>query len=204
MRTLASSLPLDDPLAATCMPESWIRASMSIRLNSLSTGVSGVQVATTDCLAELLNHDIVPRIPIRGSISASGDLSPLSFIGGVMQGKPTLTTWTGDRSAGQRRIARADIALKEAGIRSVKLGPKEGLAIVNGTAISAGVAALAMHEAHPGHPFANPYCHECGSVGGNKRKLPSLFREVSSPSRPRRVRIEYLWLSGQIKAHLSE
>ncbi|KAL9117985.1 MAG: hypothetical protein Q9187_005471 [Circinaria calcarea] len=142
------SLPLDDPEAATCMLESWVRASMLIRLNSLASGVSGVQVSTVNSLVQLLEHDIVPRIPIRGSISASEDLSPLSYIAGIMQGKPTIAAWTGKRSIEQRQIERADVALNKAGIKPVKLGPKKGLAIVNGTAISAAVATLAMHEIH--------------------------------------------------------
>lgn len=143
-----TTLPLDDTMAATCMPESWTRAGMIIRLNSLSSGASGVHLSTVNALAQLLEHNITPRIPIRGSISASGDLSPLSYIGGVMQGKSTLTTWAGDRSTGQRRIVKANLALAEANIKPIVLGAKEGLAIVNGTAISAGVAALAMHEIH--------------------------------------------------------
>jgi phenylalanine ammonia-lyase len=146
--TFAGSLPLDDPVAATCMPESWVRASMLVRLNSLASGASGVRTSTANVLMQLLAHDIVPRIPIRGSISASGDLSPLSYVGGVMQGKPTLTVTAGTRLTGERRIVRADLALAEANITPAKLGAKEGLAIVNGTAISAGVAALAMHEVH--------------------------------------------------------
>lgn len=144
----AGSLPLDDPVAATCMPESWVRASMLVRLNSLASGASGVQESTIRNLMQLIQHDITPRIPIRGSISASGDLNPLSYIGGVMQGKPNLTVWAGKRSAGERRIIRADVALAQASIVPVKLVAKEGLAIVNGTAVSAGVAALAIHEIH--------------------------------------------------------
>lgn len=144
----AGSLPLNDPVAATCMPESWARAAMIIRLNSLSSGASGVQLYTIQNLLQLLEHGITPRIPIRGSISASGDLSPLSFIGGVMQGKPSLTATVRNRQTGKRRIMKANLALAEANISPVKLSAKEGLAIVNGTAISTGVAALAMHEAH--------------------------------------------------------
>lgn len=96
----------------------------------------------------LLTEDIVPRVPLRGSISASGDLSPLSYIAGALQGKPSITVWAGDRHAGRRRIVTAKVALAEASINPIKLIAKEGLAIVNGTAFSAAVGALALHEAH--------------------------------------------------------
>ncbi len=121
---------------------------MLIRLNSLASGTSGVKTSTIETLAQLLEKDIAPRIPLRGSISASGDLSPLSYLGGLMQGKPSITAWTGSRSTGDRRIQRADHALAESSIAPIKLGAKEGLAIVNGTSLSAGVAALAMQEAN--------------------------------------------------------
>lgn len=147
-RFTQTALPLDDPLATTSMPESWVRASMLVRLNSLASGASGVKISTIETLAQLLEKEIVPRIPLRGSISASGDLSPLSYLGGLMQGKPSITAWTGSRSTGDRRIQRADHALAESSITPIKLGAKEGLAIVNGTSLSAGVAALAMQEAH--------------------------------------------------------
>lgn len=147
-RFARTALPLDDPIASTSMPESWVRASMLIRLNSLASGASGVKSSTIESLAQLLEKDIIPRIPLRGSISASGDLSPLSYLGGLMQGKPSITAWTGSRSTGNRRIQRADHALAESSIAPIKLGAKEGLAIVNGTSLSAGVAALAMQEAH--------------------------------------------------------
>ncbi|KAH8716736.1 L-Aspartase-like protein [Phaeosphaeriaceae sp. PMI808] len=146
-RYITSSLPLNDPLAATCMPESWARASMLIRLNSLSSGVSGIRVDIADSLKNLLNEDVVPRIPVRGSISASGDLSALAWIGALMQGKTSATAFAGARDIeGARKVTRADIALSEAGITPITLHAKEGLAIVNGTAVSAGVAALAAHE----------------------------------------------------------
>ncbi|GAP84611.1 putative phenylalanine ammonia-lyase [Rosellinia necatrix] len=145
--TVGSSLPLNDPLAATCMPESWARASMLIRLNSLAGGASGIRVDVAECLMSLLNADVVPLIPVRGSISASGDLSALAWIGALMQGKPSATAFAGPRDVhGARRVLRADHALVEAGIPPITLHAKEGLAIVNGTAVSAGVAALAAHE----------------------------------------------------------
>ncbi|KAK6221411.1 hypothetical protein LQW54_001512 [Pestalotiopsis sp. IQ-011] len=142
-----TSLPLNDPLAATCMPESWARASMVIRLNSLAGGASGIRVDIAESLMDLLNKDVVPRIPVRGSISASGDLSSLAWIGALMQGKTSATAFAGPRDVdGARRVMRADLALSEAGIAPISLHAKEGLAIVNGTAVSAGVAALAAHE----------------------------------------------------------
>ena len=140
-----TSLPLDHPIASTCMPESWVRASILIRLNSLASGTSGVKIDTIQSLVQLLENDIIPIIPLRGSISASGDLSPLSYIAGTMQGKPSLTVWTGDKV--ERQVARADVALARASIKPIQFGPKEGLAIVNGTAASAAAGALAVHEA---------------------------------------------------------
>ncbi|KAI6357870.1 hypothetical protein MCOR31_010118, partial [Pyricularia oryzae] len=142
-------LPLTDALAATCMPESWARASMLIRLNSLAGGALGIRVELAESLVNLLNKDVVPRIPVRGSISASGDLSALAWIAALMQGKTSATAYSGPRD-GQgktaRRVTRADVALADAGISPITLHAKEGLAIVNGTAVSAAVAALAAHE----------------------------------------------------------
>ena len=74
-------MPLDDREAATSMPEAWVRAAMLIRLNSLSRGASGVKLVTVQTLAKLVEMDIIPKVPLRGSISASGDLSPPSYVG---------------------------------------------------------------------------------------------------------------------------
>jgi len=145
--TKNSSLPLNDALAATCMPESWARASMLIRLNSLAGGASGIRVDIADSLIDLLNKDVVPRIPVRGSISASGDLSSLAWIGALMCGRPSATAFVGSREVeGERKVLRGNEALEQAGITPITLHAKEGLAIVNGTAVSAAVATLAAHE----------------------------------------------------------
>ena len=141
-----SALPLDDPVAATSMPESWVRAAMLIRLNSLASGFSGVQENTIRTLQKILEAGITPQVPVKGSISASGDLSPLSYVGGVIQGKPAVGVWTRDAD-GQRCLKRADVALAEKGIEPVTLVAKEGLALVNGTAFSCAVGSLALHEA---------------------------------------------------------
>ena len=119
---------------------------MLIRINSLASGHSGVRPLLVNGIVELLRKNIIPRIPLRGSISASGDLMPLSYIGGTLEGKRSLTVWAGPRS--DRRVVTADVALAEASIEPIILGPKEGLAIINGTAVSCAVAALAIHDAN--------------------------------------------------------
>ncbi|KAI0965550.1 L-Aspartase-like protein [Xylaria arbuscula] len=139
-------LPINEPVGGTTMPEAWARAAMLVRLNSLSRGASGIRLCVAESLVDFLNKDIVPRIPLRGSISASGDLSPLSYIGAAMQGKQSATVFAGPRVNGKRIVVRADAALANAGIAPIDIQAKEGLAIVNGTAVSAGIASLALHE----------------------------------------------------------
>jgi len=141
-------LSLEDTAAATCIPEAIVRASMLIRINSLASGHSAVRSSLIQGMVDLLRKDVLPRIPLRGSISASGDLMPLSYIGGALQGSPGITVWAGNRSTGDRRVVTADVALVEASIEPIKLGPKEGLAIINGTAVSTAAAVLVAHEAN--------------------------------------------------------
>ena len=129
------------------MPESWVRAAILIRINSLVSGHSGVREVVVERMIDLLERGIIPRIPLRGSISASGDLSPLSYVGGVLQGKPTLTVWADDPQTGGRQITTAKQAFAEKSLEPIRLEAKEGLAIVNGTAISCAVGALAIPEA---------------------------------------------------------
>lgn len=140
---LRRGLPLDDPISASCMPVSWTRAAILIRINSLMRGVSCARPVIASRLVELLNQDIIPRIPVHGTISASGDLSPSSYIAGCIQGKSNISVLAGK----ERRIMPADVAMAGAGFSPVTLAAKEGLAIVNGTAFSAGISALVMHEA---------------------------------------------------------
>ena len=146
--TFARALPNTDSSSTTTMPEAWVRALMLIRINSLASGNSGVRPELIYCIADLLRHNIIPVVPLRGSISASGDLSPLSYIAGAIQGSRKIKVWANDQKTGRRIIVTARTALKDSSLTPVELGPKEGLAIVNGTAASAGVAALALHDAH--------------------------------------------------------
>jgi phenylalanine ammonia-lyase len=123
------------------LPWSWTRAAILIRINSLITGCSAVRPLITERMQDLLKHDLIPMIPLRGSISASGDLSPLSYICGAIQGKSTIRILS---KGGQDLYA--DTALATAGLAPVTLQAKEGLAMTNGTTVSAAAAAIALHD----------------------------------------------------------
>jgi len=113
-----------------------VRAMMALRANVLAKGFSGIRVETVDALLALLNHGIHPRVPSRGSVGASGDLAPLAHLALVLIGEGE--TWDGER------MGNSASALAAAGLAAVELGPKEGLALINGTQASAAVLALAL------------------------------------------------------------
>lgn len=139
---LTGGLMVEDSISTNCMPESWVRSAILIRVNSLMRGVSSVRPIIVERLIDLLRNDIIPRVPIHGSISASGDLCPLSYIAGSIQGKPHVTLYSGH----DRHLTTADVAFVEADLKPVSLAAKEGLALVNGTAFSSGVGALLIHD----------------------------------------------------------
>jgi len=115
------------------------RAVMATRLASLSKGFSGVSVELLEQIARLLDAGLLPLIPSEGSVGASGDLTPLSYLAAVL--------------CGEREVWRdgvqvpAEQALREAGIAPLRLRPKEGLAIMNGTAVMTALACLAYDRA---------------------------------------------------------
>ncbi|KAH0829175.1 phenylalanine ammonia-lyase [Lanmaoa asiatica] len=86
-------LPLSDPTHSTTMPPAWTRAAMLVRTNSLLRGHSGVRWELVQKMLEVLEKGIVPLVPLRGSISASGDLSSLSYIAGMLIGNPAIHVW---------------------------------------------------------------------------------------------------------------
>lgn len=120
---------------------------MLIRCKSLLAAHSAVRWEIIELLIALLNNNLIPLVPLRGSISASGDLQPLSYIAGVLEGNPDSYVWTSDESGG-RDLIPADVALEMLHRQSVTFGAKEALAVLNGTAVSTVVAALALQEAH--------------------------------------------------------
>jgi histidine ammonia-lyase len=115
-----------------------VRAMLVIRVNTLMRGHSGIRVATLEALAAMLNSGIVPVVPGKGSVGASGDLAPLSHLAIVLLGGGE-AFYQGERVAG-------DEALRRAGLQPVKLSFKEGLALNNGTAQMLAMAALALDE----------------------------------------------------------
>ena len=120
------------------LPVRAVRASMALRANVLAKGFSGIRRPTLERLLDLLNHRVHPRVPSRGSVGASGDLAPLAHLSLVLIGEGQ--AWVADDPT----LRSGRDALAVAGLSPVTLGPKEGLALINGTQPSTAVAALAI------------------------------------------------------------
>lgn len=135
------------------MPHDIARGAMLLRCNSLIRGHSAVRMEVIDLLVNALNFGITPLIPLRGSISASGDLSPLAYLGGLLEGNPNVFVHVKQSGAPKDSVAvvktmSAADALDQAGITPLQLKAKEALGVMNGTAPSAAAGALALHDAH--------------------------------------------------------
>lgn len=138
-------------LRSHALPNPISRAAMLVRCNSLLRGHSGVRLSTIDAIMRLVAKNMTPVIPLRGSISASGDLSTLSFIAGAIEGNPDIFVRISADSSGvsaEDVIMPADQALRMAGIGPVRLQAKEGLGITNGTAPSCATACIVIHQAN--------------------------------------------------------
>ncbi|HET9817574.1 MAG TPA: aromatic amino acid ammonia-lyase [Rhodanobacteraceae bacterium] len=115
-----------------------VRAMLVIRINTLMRGHSGIRVQTLKALVELLNRGVVPVVPAKGSVGASGDLAPLSHLAIVLLGG-------GEAFVEGERLPGAE-ALKRAGLAPIELSFKEGLALNNGTAQMLATAVLVLDE----------------------------------------------------------
>ncbi len=109
-------------------PAEIVRLTMALKLISLGRGASGVRTQLITLLESMLEAGIVPRVPAQGSVGASGDLAPLAHITAVMIGE-------GEAIVGDKRVP-GRVALSKAGLQPIELGPKEGLAMINGTQFS--------------------------------------------------------------------
>ncbi|PYR23658.1 MAG: histidine ammonia-lyase [Acidobacteria bacterium] len=148
------------------LPVRTVRAIIALRANVLAKGFSGIRLETLDALIALLNEGVHPAVPSRGSVGASGDLAPLAHLALVLigEGEACLnvdddqrrTRGTRGDDQGALRVPRVPRvrswlpgaeALHRAHLEPITLGPKEGLALINGTQPSTAVLALAVAAA---------------------------------------------------------
>jgi histidine ammonia-lyase len=113
-----------------------VRLIMLMKVIALAEGFSGVRIELVETLCALINSEIYPRIPSRGSVGASGDLAPLAHMAGALIGIGEVRV--------NGNLVPTPIALMEAGIEPVRLAPKEGLALLNGTQVSTALALAAV------------------------------------------------------------
>ncbi len=121
------------------LPPEAVRGMIALRANTLARGYSGIRLETVEALLALLAKDVLPAIPARGSVGASGDLAPLAHLALGLMGE-------GEAFYRGRRMPARE-ALRRARLRPVELEAKEGLALINGVQMSCAVGGLALARA---------------------------------------------------------
>ena len=121
-------------------PDEVVRAAMLLRANTLAKGNSGARVETVSLLLECLNRGVLPEVPSRGSVGASGDLAPLAHLALPLIGE--------GRAWFEGELVNGAEALARAGLEPVRLRAKEGLSLINGTQFMTAQAALGLVRAH--------------------------------------------------------
>ncbi len=120
------------------MPVAIARLMMVLKCCALAQGASGITLATLNLLQDMVALDVIPVIPAQGSVGASGDLAPLAHMAAAMIGAGEVF-WSGTRMPAAEGLAKA-------GLMPVVLGPKEGLALLNGTQFSTAYALAGLFE----------------------------------------------------------
>jgi histidine ammonia-lyase len=121
------------------LPEEVVRGTMAVRIQDLAQGHAGLRAETLQALVDMLNAGIVPVVPAKGSVGASGDLAPMAHLALVLIGRGEVS-WKGTRMKGAEALAAA-------GLAPIRLEAGEGLALINGTQVMAALTALAVHDA---------------------------------------------------------
>jgi histidine ammonia-lyase len=120
-------------------PAEIVRAALLLRANTLAKGYSGARVETAELLVEFLNRGVLPRVPSRGSVGASGDLAPLAHLALPLVGE-------GEAEVGGELLPGGE-ALERAGLEPIGLEAKEGLSLINGTQFMAAFGSLGVTRA---------------------------------------------------------
>jgi histidine ammonia-lyase len=121
------------------LDDQYVRAMLLLRASNLAIGHSGVSLELVQQILSVLNAGIIPIVPEQGSVGASGDLAPLSHLALVLVGEGK-ARYQGQEMSGAQ-------ALEKAGLKPISLGPKEGLALINGTQFMTSLGALHLLEA---------------------------------------------------------
>ena len=124
------------------LPERIVRLILALKMASLGRGASGVRWTTIEAIQAMLDKGVLPVIPSQGSVGASGDLAPLAHMSAALIGAGDVT-YQGERLPAAQGLAKA-------GLAPVELGPKEGLALLNGTQTSTALALAGLFEVEAG------------------------------------------------------
>jgi histidine ammonia-lyase len=172
---LSHSAGLGEPL-----PRHVTRLMILLKLLGLGRGYSGVRREVIDALQRLLESDAMPVIPAQGSVGASGDLAPLAHLIAAMMGHGSIDV------AGE--VMPAGAALQKLGMRPLQLGPKEGLALINGTQASTAIALDALFSGE--HVFAAAIAAGALSVDALKGSVKPFDRRISElRGQPGQIRV---------------
>ncbi|MDN7132335.1 histidine ammonia-lyase [Halomonas sp. MC140] len=134
------------------LDDNLVRLIMVLKVNSLARGFSGIRREVLDALIALINAEVYPHIPLKGSVGASGDLAPLAHMSVVLLGE--------GKARYQGEWVSARDALEIAGLAPMELAPKEGLALLNGTQVSTAYALRGVFDAEDLYAAATV----CGSL----------------------------------------